>query len=125
MKYTSMSLVAATAALAIVASAHAAASAGPKARLFAKYDTNKNGVIDGDEIAVVRKAFAADPHGEFARYDTNKDGKLSDEEIAGIKPPGRKSGGGHRKEGGAKQGDAKESDVKKGGASTTDKPATH
>lgn len=71
----------------------AASAPGPKARLFAKYDTNKNGVIDGDEVAVVRQAFAADPKGEFARYDTNQDGKLSDEEIAGIKPPGGKKGG--------------------------------
>src|SRR2546423_1638776 len=36
---------------------------GPKARIFAKYDTNKNGVIDGDEVAAVRAAFAADPKG--------------------------------------------------------------
>lgn len=71
-----------------------AQSAGPKARLFAKYDTNKNGVIDGDEIAAVRKAFAADPKGEFASYDKDHDGKLSDEEIASIKPPGGKKGGG-------------------------------
>ena len=32
----------------------ARAAEGPKARLFAKYDTNKNGVIDGDEVAAVR-----------------------------------------------------------------------
>ena len=71
---------------------------GPKARIFAKYDTNKNGVIDGDEIAAVRAAYAADPKGEFAVYDTNHDGKLSDEEIAAIKPPGAKGGG--KKDGG-------------------------
>ncbi len=71
-----------------------AQSPGPKARLFAKYDTNKNGVIDGDEVAAVRAAYAADPKGEFAVYDTNHDGKLSDEEIAAIKPPGGKKGGG-------------------------------
>lgn len=64
------------------------AKLGPKARIFAKYDTNKNGVIDGDEVAAVRKAFAADPKGEFAVYDKDHDGKLSDEEIAAIKPPG-------------------------------------
>ena len=78
------------------------AALGPKARIFAKYDTNKNGVIDGDEIAAVRKAFAADPKGEFAAYDKDHDGKLSDEEIAAIKPPG---GGG--KAGAAKKADAK------------------
>jgi len=74
---------------------------GPKARIFAKYDTNKNGVIDGDEVAAVRAAFAADPKGEFAAYDKDHDGKLSDAEIAAIKPPG---GGG--KAGAAKKADA-------------------
>ena len=78
-----------------------AQSPGPKARIFAKYDTNKNGIIDGDEIAVVRKAFAAEPKGEFATYDKDHDGKLSDEEIAQIKPPG---GGG--KAGAGKKPDA-------------------
>ena len=88
-----------------------AQSPGPKARIFAKYDTNKNGVIDGDEIAAVRKAFAADPKGEFAAYDKDHDGKLSDEEIAAIKPPG-----------GGKKGGAKDSSDKKK-ATDTDKAA--
>ena len=70
-----------------------AQSLGPKGRIFAKYDTNKNGVIDGDEVAAVRKAFATEPKGEFATYDKNNDGKLSDEEIASIKPPGGKKAG--------------------------------
>src|SRR5476651_656099 len=80
-----------------------AQSPGPKARIFAKYDTNKNGVIDGDEIAAVRKAFEADVKGEFAAYDVNHDGKLSDEEIAAIKPPGAKKDG--EKKGGKKKAD--------------------
>ncbi len=71
------------------AAAFGAAGAGPKARLFAKYDANRNGVIDGDEVAALRKDFAADPHGELARYDANQDGKLSDDEISEIKPPGK------------------------------------
>lgn len=74
-----------------------AQSLGPKARIFAKYDTNKNGVIDGEEMAAVRKALAADPQGEFATYDKDRDGKLSDGEIAGIKPPGAKRGGEKKK----------------------------
>ncbi|MDP3071196.1 MAG: EF-hand domain-containing protein [Opitutaceae bacterium] len=78
--------------------AHAAAGTGPKARIFAEFDKNKNGVIDGDEVAAVRKAFAADPKGPFAAYDKNKDAKLDDAEIAAIQPPG---GGG---KGGAKKG---------------------
>ena len=90
----------------------AQSSPGPKARIFAKYDTNKNGVIDGDEVAAVRKAFAADPKGEFATYDKDHDGKLSDEEIAGIKPPGAKKDG-DKKGGGKKKADAeKKTDTK-------------
>ncbi len=89
---------------------HAAAADGPKAKLFAKYDTNKNGVIDGDEIAALRKDFAADPKGELARFDTNHDGQLDDAEIAAIKPPG----------GGAKKGGEKK--AKK--SSTTDADAS-
>lgn len=76
-----------------------AQSPGPKARIFAKYDTNKNGVIDGDEVAAVRKAFASEPKGEFAAYDQNHDGQLSDEEIAGIKPPGAKKSGEKKRDG--------------------------
>jgi hypothetical protein len=91
----------------------AAQSPGPKARIFLKYDTNKNGVIDGDEVAAVRKAYAADPKGEFAIYDVDHDGKLSDEEIANIKPPGAKKDGG-KKGGGKKKADAeKKSETEK------------
>jgi hypothetical protein len=86
--------------------AFAQKSEGPKAKLMAKYDLNKNGVIDGDEIAAVRKAFAAEPTGDLKRFDTDKDGKLSDEEIALIKPPGGKAGSGEKKKGGAKKADA-------------------
>ena len=99
-------------ALLLGAAATTYAADGPKARIFAKYDTNKNGVIDGDEIAAVRKAFAADPKGEFATYDKDHDGKLSDEEIASIKPPGAKKDG-EKKSGGKKKADAeKKSDDK-------------
>ena len=91
----------------VIAPAFAAAGSGPKATIFAKYDTNKNGIIDGDEVAEVRKAFAAEPKGAFATYDKNNDGKLSDEEIAGIKPPGQ--GG---KKGGEKGGEKKQADAK-------------
>lgn len=79
-----------------------AAAAGPKARIFAKYDTNKNGSIDGDEIAAVRAAFKAEPEGEFARYDANADGKLDDAEIAAIKPPGQGGKPGGKKSEGTK-----------------------
>jgi Ca2+-binding EF-hand superfamily protein len=66
---------------------------GPKAKFFAKYDTNHNGVIDEDEKAAIRKDYAANPDGDLKRFDKNKDGKLDDEEIAAIKPPsGKKKG---------------------------------
>lgn len=90
------------AVLVLVALPGASAAEGPKARIFTKYDTNKNGIIDGDEIAAVRKAFAAEPKGEFAGYDKNQDGKLDDAEIAAIKPPGAKKDG-EKKSGGKKQ----------------------
>jgi len=101
MKYP-LCLAAACGLLIVIAPTRALAQGagnGPKARIFAKYDTNKNGVIDGEEIAAVRKAFAADPKGEFAAYDKDHDGKLSDEEIAAIKPPGGKKGGGKKDDG--------------------------
>jgi hypothetical protein len=109
----------AAAALAITAllpvQSWAAAASGPKAKIFAEFDTNKNGVIDGDEIAAVRKAFAADPKGQFARFDTNRDGKLDDSEIAEIKPPGAKKDG--EKKGGKKKSG---SDDKKSTEAKTD-----
>ena len=86
--------------------AFAAAAPGPKARLFAKFDTNKNGVIDGDEVAALRKAFADEPTGDLARYDSNKNGKLDDAEITAIKPPGQ----------GEKKGAKKSKEDDKGGA---------
>ena len=90
----------------------ASAGSGPKARIFAEFDTNKNGVIDGEEIAAVRKAFAAAPKGQFAAYDKNNDGKLDDAEIAAIKPPGAKKDG-EKKDGGKKKADGeKKTDAK-------------
>jgi Ca2+-binding EF-hand superfamily protein len=71
-------------------SAPAAKSDGPKAKFFAKYDKNHNGIIDEDEKEAIRKDYAANPEGELKRFDTNHDGKLDDEEIAAITPPGRK-----------------------------------
>jgi len=71
---------------------------GPKAKFFAKYDTNHNGVIDPDEKAAIRKGYAAAPDGDLKRFDTNKDGKLDDEEIAAIKPPSGKKKGAEKKD---------------------------
>lgn len=69
------------------ASAHAAKADGPKAKLFAKYDKNKDGVINGEEKDVLRKDFAAEKEGSLKKFDTNKNGKLDDDEVAAIKPP--------------------------------------
>jgi Ca2+-binding EF-hand superfamily protein len=52
--------------------------------ILSEYDKNGNGVIDGDEVDAVKKAYAADPNGELKRFDTNADGKLDDTEIAAI-----------------------------------------
>lgn len=79
-----------------------AAAPGPKARIFAQFDTNKNNVIDGDEIPAVRAAFAADPKGDLGRFDNNQNGKLDDAEIAEIKPPGQKGAKGGKKDGATK-----------------------
>jgi Ca2+-binding EF-hand superfamily protein len=108
-------LAAGVAALGLITSAGlfaASAGSGPKARIFAEFDTNKNGVIDGEEIAAVRKAFAAAPRGQFATYDKNNDGKLDAAEIAAIKPPGAKKDG-EKKSGGKKSADSeKKSETK-------------
>lgn len=68
----------------------AAKADGPKAKFFAKYDKNHNGVIDPDEKDAIRKDYAANPDGDLKRFDKNGDGKLDDDEIAAIKPPSGK-----------------------------------
>jgi len=85
----------------------AAKADGPKAKILAKYDTNKNGKLDPEEFEAVRKDFAANPKGDLAKLDTNKDGKLSDDEIAALVPgagkkksddPAAKKSGGKKKD---------------------------
>jgi hypothetical protein len=64
-----------------------------KAQLFAKYDTNKNGKLDEDEIAAVQKDFAAaSKKNPLRRLDTNKNGKLDDDEINALLPSAKKGG---------------------------------
>ena len=69
----------------VTTSALADKANGPKAKLFAKYDKNKNGKIDDDEKVAIQKDLAANPDGDLKRFDTNKDGKLDDSEIAAIR----------------------------------------
>jgi hypothetical protein len=69
---------------------------GPKAKFFAKYDKNQNGVIDEGEKDAIRKDYATNPEGDLKRFDKNRDGKLDDAEIAAIKPPTGKGKAGSR-----------------------------
>ena len=83
-----------TALLALAISAPSAFAKKPKpgapagGGVFAKYDKNGNGTIDGDEKEAIKKAFGTDP--DLKKYDTNGDGKLDDNEIAAIKPDNMK-----------------------------------
>lgn len=71
--------------------AHAAKGNKPKRErneqdTFGKYDANKNGVLDADEITALKKDFAAGTSGDLKKLDLNSNGKLDDDEIAAIKP---------------------------------------
>jgi len=51
-----------------------------------RFDLNQNGILEDDEKAAIKKAFA---EGDVAAkmLDTNKNGILDDSEIAAIKLP--------------------------------------
>lgn len=95
-------IAAAIAAFSLLApvSALAAKADSPKAtkaKLLEKYDTNKNGKLDGDEIALIKSDYLADSKGDLKKLDTDHDGKLSDEELASL--TGGKKAGGKKKKG--------------------------
>ena len=71
----------------------AAKADGPKAKFFAKYDKNHNGVIDEDEKDAIRKDYAANPDGDLRRFDKNRDGKLDDAGNRRHQAPHRKGEG--------------------------------
>ena len=54
-------------------------------QVFAKYDTDKNGVLNVTEGAAVASDYASNPQDPLLkRFDTDKDGKLSDKELMAI-----------------------------------------
>jgi Ca2+-binding EF-hand superfamily protein len=61
---------------------------GFKEKMLAKYDANKNGVLDADEKAKMRSDFQAkrtEKKAEIlARFDTNKNGVLDPDEKAAM-----------------------------------------
>ena len=88
-------LIIATAFLALAAPAFAGKKKKDKgemtaAQVLEKFDTDKNGKIDGDEVAALRAAFAGADAAKLKHFDTNGDGKLDDGEIAAIKAEGKK-----------------------------------
>ena len=64
------------------------------ARAMARFDTNNDGVISGDEIPALREAFKTDP---LRAADRNADGTLDDSEIAAIKIEKHPGKGGKKK----------------------------
>ncbi len=73
--------------------------------LLHKYDTDKNGSIDGSEMDALRKAFDADKTGPLKKLDVNNNGTLEDSEIAAIK--GHHGKGGKAGKGGKGKGKGK------------------
>lgn len=67
-----------------------------KAGALNLYDKDSSGAINGDEIAVVRAAFAADKTGPFKPLDVNADATLDDNEIAAIQKGKGKKGEGKK-----------------------------
>lgn len=57
---------------------------GPR-QFLVKLDANKNGRIDGPEVARLREAHAGAMQQELSRFDLNGDGRLDDREVAGIR----------------------------------------
>ena len=79
-----------------------------KAAALNLYDKDSSGSINGDEIAAVRTAFAADKTGPLKPLDVSGDGTLDDNEIAAIKKgKGKgKKGEGKKGKGGKKKKNA-------------------
>src|SRR4051812_15752675 len=78
--------------------------AGKSGRMLARFDTDHNGTIDGEEVARLQAVYAA-----LVALDTDHNGTISESEAAAAKIPVGKRGG----KGG-----------KKGAAPTTTAPTT-
>ena len=50
----------------------------------AKFDLNKNKLIDGDEVKAINDALAANPNSPLHYFDKNHDDKFRDKEITEI-----------------------------------------
>jgi Ca2+-binding EF-hand superfamily protein len=59
--------------------------------MLAKYDANKNGALDPEEKAEIKKARDSKREEMLQKFDANKDGKLSKEERASARSSSRKS----------------------------------
>ena len=58
------------------------------AQIFAKYDTDHNGILNVEEAATIASAFRQNPNDPMLKpFDTDHDGKLSDKEIMVIPGP--------------------------------------
>jgi hypothetical protein len=90
--------------LVIPASVWAAKADGRKAKLFAKYDTNSNGILDENERKAIQADYDKARDGDLKSFDKDHDGKFSPEEFEGMKAgaKGGKAGGGKKADGAAK-----------------------
>ena len=81
----------------------AAKADGRKAKLFAKYDSNSNGILDENERKVIQADYDKAKDGDLKSFDKDHDGKFSAEEFEGMKAGGKgtKPGGGGKKADGA------------------------
>jgi hypothetical protein len=92
------------------------ALAEKKPDIFAQYNVSHTGVLQPDEIAAIRKDYAANPDGPLKKYDVNHEGKLTDADIALIKP--------HKHKKKIKAGDESGAPAAPDAHAAPDKPAT-
>ena len=52
---------------------------------LARYDTNKDGQFDDEEIAALKKDFASNKPEDLKKYDKNENGKLDSAEVEALK----------------------------------------